>query len=80
MKIYARQWGNGLAVRIPKPLVEEIGLHANDELEITVIDGRIVLSAKKASRYSLHDLLRGISPDTRPDEWDTGRAIGHEAW
>lgn len=36
------KWGNSLAVRLPKKLVEQLGLKAGDELDFVVADqGRI---------------------------------------
>ena len=32
--MHVSKWGNSLAVRLPKALVEELGLKAGDELEI----------------------------------------------
>ena len=34
------QWGNSLAVRLPKRLVEQMNLKAGDELEIVAAEGR----------------------------------------
>ncbi len=81
MKTHVQRWGNSLAVRIPKAFAEETGLQANDELEITVQDGRvIVLTVQKMNRYSLDELLDGVTPDNRPGEWDMGLAAGNEVW
>ncbi len=44
MNTHVQRWGNSLAVRIPKAFAEEAGLQANDEIEITVRDGQIVLT------------------------------------
>ena len=38
------KWGNSLAVRLPKKLVDEMGLKAGDEVEIVeVVKGRLEL-------------------------------------
>ena len=39
------RWGDGLAVRLPKAMVEEIGLKPGDKLEIVSTDaGRMVIA------------------------------------
>ncbi len=71
--------GKGLAVRIPKAFAKEAGLQANDEVEITIRDGHII-TAWTTPSYSLDDLLSGVTPDNRPDEWAVGPATGDEVW
>ncbi len=34
------KWGNSLAVRLPAKVVQELGLKAGDEIEITAADAR----------------------------------------
>ena len=39
------RWGNSLAVRLPKAVVEDLGLKPGDKLEIVSIDaGRMVIA------------------------------------
>ncbi len=80
MKTHVQRWGNSLAVRIPKAFAEEARLEANDEIEITLHDGQIVLIAQKATEYSLDALLDDVTPDNRPGEWNMGPAAGNEVW
>jgi antitoxin MazE len=72
--------GNSLAVRIPKAFAEETRLKDNNEIEITLRDGQIILSPRKTKTYTLDELLDGADPDSRSDEWDMGLAIGNEVW
>ena|SRR6266853_1122076 len=43
MKAQMVKWGNSLAVRIPKPIIEEAHLKEGDFLEIEASDGQIEL-------------------------------------
>jgi antitoxin MazE len=38
--MHVAKWGNSLAVRLPKALVDELGLVAGDELKIVHAEGR----------------------------------------
>ena len=80
MNTHVQRWGNSLAVRIPKIFADEAGLEANDEIEISVQDGQIVLTPIKTKKYSLDELVAGITPENRHDEWDMGPAVGNEIW
>lgn len=44
------KWGNSLAVRLPKAVVEALGLKAGDEIEIIIADKRHFAVAKDQSR------------------------------
>ena len=58
MKSQVGQWGNSLAVRIPKHIVEALNLQVNDALEFTVKDGKAVLEPIPAlPEFTLDELL-----------------------
>lgn len=84
MKTKAQKWGNSLAVRIPRNVVQEIGLKPQDALTIEVQKGRIVLvpaeKAGKIPHYRLEDLLKGAKKRMRHPEVDFGPPVGREVW
>ena len=48
------KWGNSLAVRLPKTLVEKMGLRAGDELNIVdVVERTLVVRRKTGARPRL---------------------------
>jgi antitoxin MazE len=79
MKTRVQKWGNSLAVRIPKSFAAEAGLHANATVELSLVDGALVAHLAPQP-LSLEELLRGITDDNLPGEWDTGPAVGKEVW
>jgi antitoxin MazE len=44
------RWGNSLAVRLPKSLVDALGLKAGDVLDVVAADGRRIEIAKEDRR------------------------------
>ena len=42
-QVAIKPWGNSLGIRIPKKVLEKLGLHISDTLQIEVIDDSIVL-------------------------------------
>ena len=80
MKTRVQKWGNSLALRIPKSFAEEAGLHANGAVELSLVDGALVVQPLPPQPLTLEELLRGITDDNIPSEWDTGPAIGKEVW
>lgn len=83
MKARVQKWGNSLALRIPKALASETGLGENAEVELASENGRLVVTPRKRTRkpkYSLQEMLRGITPDNLHGEIDFGPPVGREAW
>lgn len=79
MRTRISKWGNSLAVRLPKPFVDELGLAHGAEVEIVLRDGRIVLTAA-GREYGLEELVDGITSENLPAETDWGRPQGREVW
>jgi antitoxin MazE len=77
VKSKVQKWGNSLAVRIPKPLADEIGLHPDSEVELSVHEGCLVLKATRP-HYRLEDLVKGITAKNRHPEIDFGPPQGRE--
>ena len=80
MKTRVQKWGNSLALRIPKPFAEEAGLHADAAVELSVVDGGLVVRPVTPEPLTLEELLRGITDENLPGEWDTGPDVGKEVW
>jgi antitoxin MazE len=80
MKIRVQKWGNSLAVRLPKAFATEAGLREDAPVEMTLRDGQIVLRPLSPAPPTLADLLRGVTDENLHGEWDTGPAVGKEAW
>ena len=74
---HVARWGSSLAVRIPKPLAEEWGVHVGSAIEMTT-DGECLTLTKRA--YDLDELLSRVTTDNLHSEWDTGSAQGNETW
>ncbi|NET10330.1 MAG: AbrB/MazE/SpoVT family DNA-binding domain-containing protein [Merismopedia sp. SIO2A8] len=74
------KWGNSLALRIPQHIVKEIQITEGTEVELVVIDGNLVVKPKSRKRYSLEELVAGITPENLHSEVESGAAVGNEAW
>ncbi len=69
-----------MAVRIPKPYALEIGLKQNSLIDVTIVDGKLVLEPVSEAKYTLDDLLANVTEDNLHHEVDTGSAVGIEVW
>jgi antitoxin MazE len=69
MKTEFMKWGNSLALRIPSGFSREVGA------SVGKVEGN-----KKRRRYSLEQLLEGITRENYYQEIDWGPSRGNEAW
>jgi len=74
------KWGNSLAVRIPQHLAKEIHISEGSEIDITVVDGSLVVKPRNRRRYSLDELLQEINAENLHTEIDSGLKVGNEVW
>jgi antitoxin MazE len=80
MKSQIGQWGNSLAVRIPRHVVEALGLKPNDTVECSVERGKMVLVPVQAlPELTLVELLADVT-EAPEGEVDWGRPMGDEVW
>ena len=79
MNTQVGKWGNSLAVRIPGIYAKELALEEGVELEVTRVDGGLLLRARK-HKYTLEELLAQIKPENLHGETDWGSPVGGETW
>jgi len=80
MKSRIQKWGNSLAVRIPKPFAGEVGLEQDTAVEITLVDGKLVIAPLAEPTWTLEKLLAGVTQENLHGEVDSGPAVGREVW
>ena len=71
-----KNWGNSLAIRIPKSVLNKIHLKQGDELEFKFKDGNIILLPTKT--MSLESLLADVNEDNLHHESNWGKKGGEE--
>jgi len=66
MTTKVQKWGNSLALRIPKELVDLIGLTEGKEIELSQALGGILITQKKKKKsFRLDTLLAQVTPENR---------------
>lgn len=75
------QWGNCLALRVPKQVVVANRWKAGDQLEVTQHDdGFAVRKLRKVKKYDLEEILQGMESFPKEDVVDWGEPVGREVW
>jgi antitoxin MazE len=80
MKTRIQKWGNSLALRIPKSFAVEVGLEKDAPVEVSLVNGKLVITPVSEPELKLDDLLAQVTEENLHQEVDTGSAIGNEIW
>ena len=80
MQSSVRKWGNSASVRIPMAILAESNLRVDDPITIRAEGGKIVIEPVRLRRYSIEELVAGITDDNRHGEIDFGAPVGKEVW
>jgi antitoxin MazE len=80
MRTRVQKWGNSLALRIPKSFANEVGLRKEASVEISLVEGKLVITPIAEPKLSLNQLLAGVTEENLHHEVDTGPAVGNEVW
>jgi len=75
-----QKWGNSLALRIPKAFALDAQIINNSFVEMSILEGQIIIKPIPVADFTLDELLAGINDDNIHHEVDTGFAVGNEVW
>ena len=80
MLAQVKAWGNSQGIRLSKDILDDAGIRANDFLNISVVDGNIVLS-KIFRHKTLEERAAAFDGKVGPyEEFQWGEPVGREAW
>ena len=80
METRVQKWGNSLAVRIPKSFAEEMSISPNSPVDLSIVEGKLVIKPVMELEFSLEELLAGITDENLHSEIETGIPVGNEVW
>ena len=80
MRKKINKWGNSLGLRIPKLVAAEVGLEEDSLVNLTIVNGSIVISPERETPLELEAMLKQVTEENLHGEVNTGPAIGREAW
>ncbi|SCZ80868.1 AbrB/MazE/SpoVT family DNA-binding domain-containing protein [Acidaminobacter hydrogenoformans] len=75
------KWGNGQGIRIPKTILELLGINVNDAVEIEIEDNKIIISKLEVNKeLYLDDLFKDYHDAYKPSLVEWGKPQGDEQW
>lgn len=75
-----KHWGNSLGVRLPAAVAREAHLDADQQVRITVEDGRVVITPLARENLSLEQRLARFDPERHGGEAMASPPVGAERW
>ena len=77
-----QKWGNSQGLRLNKNLLEDAQIDVGDEVDLSIEDGRIIISPANRirGRHKLENLVAQIPSDYKPSEYNWGKPVGGETW
>jgi antitoxin MazE len=85
-KAQLKDWGNSLALRIPKKVRQALGLHDGSQVSISVEDNKIILQVEGneffnlSQNLSLTKLTDKITKTNQHAEQEDYKPAGKELW
>jgi len=80
MEAKVQKWGNSLALRIPKAFAQNMDIHQDALVDISIEKGKLVITPITEQEYSLERLLEQVTDGNIHKEVDTGNSVGKEVW
>ena len=75
-----KQWGNSLSVRLPAAVALAAHLHVDQQVCVSVEDGRVVIRPVVDAPLSLEQRLARFDPARHGGEVMASQAVGAERW
>jgi antitoxin MazE len=80
LKTRVQKWGNSIALRIPKSFADDLGLQTEMSVEMSLKEGKLVITPEILPKPTLQQLLAKVSGENLHHEVDVGSIVGKETW
>ena len=79
MQTVIRKLGNSAGLIVPASMMKDLGLSIDQNVDLSAVDGCLVVKALNKPRYKLSDLLAQMEGEfPRVDGWDNTPTVGKE--
>ncbi len=75
-----QKWGNSQGIRIPKALLDTVKWSENEQINIEVDNGKLVMEKVKGKRKNIKELFADYKGEYEKIEVDWGEPEGEEIW
>lgn len=75
-----KHWGNNLGVRLPAAVAKAAHLHADQRVQVSVEDGRVIITPLDGGALTLEQRLARFDPARHGGEVMAVTPVGAERW
>lgn len=77
-----QKWGNSQGIRLPKILLDQVGLKEDEKIELIAHKNQIIIKKINDSFLSLDELFKDYDGDydCREFDWEIDDPSGREVW
>ena len=80
MQTRVQKRGNSLAIRIPRVFAVEMAIEVSSVVDLSVVDGCLVITPAQTPRITLDELGASVTPENIHAETNWGSPVGKELW
>ena len=77
-RVILGKWGANLAVRLPRDIAQTAGFTSGTSVQVEARRGEVVIRSAQP-RYTLDELLEGVTPEAMRHAFQWGDDVGREA-
>lgn len=74
-RVQISRWGNSAAIRLPKAMMDELGLKQGETVELNVRDGKGIIEPARPEKITLEWIIsetKRLGPENAPETVDWG--------
>lgn len=74
-RVQISRWGNSAAIRLPKAVLDELGLRQGETVELSVRDGKGIIEPARPKKITLEWIIsemKRLGPENEPELVDWG--------
>ena len=75
-----QKWGNSNGIRIPKAILEQLGLDTNSNIIMTVSKDKLIIEKPTRKHKALAERFADYTGEAPSGEYDWGEPQGEEIW
>lgn len=80
MRVKVQKWGNSIALRIPKAFANETSLKSGSTVNLSLLDGKLIIEPIATKEYDLKSLLSEVKETNLHNEYLDDKPTGREIW
>ena len=78
MRVKIQKWGNSLTLKIPKAIAFQSKIRQGEYVNMILMDNKIIVEPEEEKKYTLEELIAGVSKSNPHNEIDFGKREGNE--